>query len=70
MLLIERTSADSTNGQSPLRMLPSVTVNGITAHELTTTLGSALTWDAAGTTYVLAGSLPPGVLENALAALR
>lgn len=70
MLLIERTSADSTNGQSPLRMLPSVTVNGITAHELTTTLGTAVTWDAAGTTYVLAGSLPPAVLENALAPLR
>lgn len=70
MLLIEHKSVASTNGQGLLRALPSVTVNGVTAHELTTTLGSAFTWDAAGTTYVLAGSLRSGVLETALAALR
>src|SRR5262249_25321170 len=52
--LIERKTATSTTGHGFLDNQPSVTVDGVRAHELTTTLGSALTWHADGTTYVLA----------------
>jgi len=64
--LIERKTATSTTGHGFLDNQPSVTVGGVRAHELTTTLGSALTWHAGGTTYVLAGSVPSATLGRAL----
>jgi hypothetical protein len=33
-----------------------VTVNGIRAHELDTTLGSVIQWSRGGVTYTIAGS--------------
>ena len=36
-----------------------------TGHELATQLGTILTWDRAGVTYVLAGSVPSGAAETA-----
>src|SRR5579862_8477615 len=68
--LIERKADPSTQTQHALTLLPTVTVNGINAHELTTTLGTALTWQAQGVTYVLAGSVPAATLEHALPAVR
>src|SRR5262249_26124214 len=68
--LIERKPASSTTGHGLLDNQPSVTIGGVRAHELTTTLGSALTWHADGTTYVLAGSLPSATLERALSQVR
>jgi hypothetical protein len=45
-----------TEAQAPLASLPSVTVNGIRAHELDTTLGSVIQWSRGGITYTIAGS--------------
>lgn len=70
LLLIERKTETATRGGNALPFLPSVTVDGITAHELTTTLGTALSWQTAGITYVLAGSVPSATLEDALPAVR
>lgn len=70
IVLIERKTDASPRGQSAPAFLPVVTVDGITAHELSTTLGTALTWQAAGVTYVLAGSLPSATLESALPAVH
>lgn len=70
LVLVEHKTGTSTEGDNASAFLPAVTVDGIRAHELTTTLGTALTWQAAGVTYVLAGSVPPATLENALPAVR
>jgi hypothetical protein len=53
VFLLEQRKADK---GSPLSALPSVTVNGIRAHELDTTLGSVIQWSRGGITYTIAGS--------------
>jgi outer membrane lipoprotein-sorting protein len=45
-----------TGKDTPLSALPTVTVNGIRAHELDTTLGSVIQWSRGGITYTIAGS--------------
>jgi outer membrane lipoprotein-sorting protein len=71
IVLVER-AKDTTggNGGSPLAQLPAVTLDGVTAHELATQLGTVLTWDRSGVTYVLAGSLPPAAAEAAARTLE
>jgi outer membrane lipoprotein-sorting protein len=73
IVVVERAKdATGTNGgsASPLSALPSVSLNGITAHELSTQLGTVLSWDAGQVSYVLAGSLPSGAAEAAARALK
>jgi len=53
-----------------LRALPAVSLDGVTAHELATQLGTALTWKRNGVSFVLAGSVPPAAAEAAARALR
>jgi hypothetical protein len=55
---------------SPLDALPQVTIGGATGHELATQLGTVLTWDRAGVSYVLAGSLPSAAAEAAARSLK
>jgi outer membrane lipoprotein-sorting protein len=55
---------------SPLDQLPVVTLDGVTAHELATQLGTVLTWDRNGVSYVLAGSLPSAAAEAAARSLK
>jgi outer membrane lipoprotein-sorting protein len=45
--------------------LPEVSLDGITAHELSTQLGTALTWKRGDVAYVLAGSVPSAAAEAA-----
>jgi hypothetical protein len=42
-----------------------VSLDGVTAHELATQLGTVLVWRSNGTSFVLAGSLPPAAAEAA-----
>jgi outer membrane lipoprotein-sorting protein len=44
--------------------LPQVKINGITATELRTELGTILTFERAGTRYVLAGAVEPSAVET------
>jgi hypothetical protein len=55
---------------SPLDALPQVTIDGATGHELATQLGTILTWDRTGVSYVLAGSLPSAAAEAAARSLK
>jgi outer membrane lipoprotein-sorting protein len=52
-----------------LGALPTVSLDGVTAHELATQLGTALTWRKGGVSFVLAGSVPPAAAEAAARAL-
>ncbi len=68
--LVERAAEPSGSGSSQLSGLPSVSLDGVTAHELATQLGTVLTWQTAGTSFVLAGSLPADAAETAARAVK
>jgi outer membrane lipoprotein-sorting protein len=70
IVLVERAADTSAKSNGPLASLPTVSLDGVTAHELATQLGTVITWDRGGTTFVLAGSLPPAAAETAARALR
>ena len=74
ILVVERakdaTASAGTDKSGAMSGLPSVSLDGITAHELSTELGSALTWDNAGVSYILAGSVPTPAAEAAARALK
>jgi hypothetical protein len=63
-------TAASSGGGGALASLPKVSLDGLTAHELATQLGTVLTWQRDGVAYVLAGSLPPAAAESAAKAVR
>jgi outer membrane lipoprotein-sorting protein len=50
--------------------LPEVSLDGVTAHELATQLGTALTWKRGDVSYVLAGSVPTAAAEAAARNLK
>jgi outer membrane lipoprotein-sorting protein len=50
--------------------LPSVNVNGATGKELATALGTVVTFERAGVSYTVAGSVPPVAAENAARGLK
>jgi outer membrane lipoprotein-sorting protein len=67
--LVER-KADTSGAGGQLSSLPTVSLDGLTAHELATQLGTVLEWQASGTRYVLAGSLPAAAAEAAARAVK
>ncbi len=69
MLIVER-KADPAASNSMLTALPTVALNGLTAHELATQLGTVLAWQQGGRSIVLAGSLPPAAAESAARELK
>ena len=68
--LVERASDSSGAASSQLSGLPTVSLDGVTAHELATQLGTVLEWQGGGTRYVLAGSLPAAAAEAAARAVK
>ena len=68
IVLVER-ATDGKAAAGPLAALPTVSLSGTTAHELATQLGTVLTWDRGGVSYILAGSLPSSAAEAAAAAI-
>ncbi len=67
--LLER-KADASSSQGVLAGLPTVSLDGLTAHELATQLGTVLEWQSQGTSFVLAGSQPPAAAEAAARAVK
>jgi hypothetical protein len=49
--------------------LPSVSINGVTAHELDTPLGTVVTFDRNGVGYTVLGSVPSAAADMAARAL-
>ena len=69
--LVERkVDSSSTGSNGVLSNLPTVSLDGLTAHELATQLGTVLEWQSGGTSYVLAGSLPASAAETAARAVK
>jgi outer membrane lipoprotein-sorting protein len=68
--LVERASDSSGAAGNQLSGLPTVSLDGVTAHELATQLGTVLEWQGGGTSYVLAGSLPAAAAEAAARAVK
>jgi hypothetical protein len=69
IVLVER-KADGAGPAAALSVLPTVSLDGLTAHELATQLGTVLAWRSGGTSYVLAGSLPAAAAEAAARAVK
>jgi outer membrane lipoprotein-sorting protein len=70
IVVVERPKDAKQAAGGSLQALPSVTLDGVTAHELATQLGTILTWDRENVTYILAGSVPSSAAEAAARALR
>ncbi len=62
-VLESKLPADKQGSSSTLEGLPKVTINGSSASELRTALGTVLTFERAGVRYVLAGSNTPAAIE-------
>jgi outer membrane lipoprotein-sorting protein len=57
-------------GEKPPLRLPQVNIDGATGTELATALGTIVTFQRDGVSYVVAGSVPPIAAENAARDLR
>ncbi len=69
-ILVVEHKADSAKPAGMIAGLPSVALNGVTAHELATQLGTVIEWQQGGHSFVLAGSLPPTAAEAAARELK
>jgi outer membrane lipoprotein-sorting protein len=69
-ILVVEHKADSATPVGMISGLPTISLNGVTAHELATQLGTVLEWQQGGRSFVLAGSLPPAAAESAARELK
>ena len=68
-ILVFQHKAAADSGKSELR-LPTVNIDGATGTELATSLGTMVTFDRDGVSYIVAGSVPPLAAENAARGLK
>ena len=69
VVVVER-KPDASAKPNQLDQLPAVSLDGATGHELATQLGTVLSWDRGGVSYVLAGSVPTAAAEAAARSLK
>jgi hypothetical protein len=70
LVVVEHQSDTQNAGGGTLASLPAVSLGGVTAHELSTQLGTILTWRDGDVEYVVAGSVPQSAAETAARQLR
>jgi outer membrane lipoprotein-sorting protein len=70
IVVVERKADGAAQSSGMLGGLPTVALDGVTAHELATQLGTIVEWQRNGVSYVLAGSLPPAAAEAASRELK
>ena len=72
IVVVERKAHAASGGgpAEPLGSLPTVALDGVTAHELATQLGTIVTWQHGGVSTTLAGSIPAAAAEAAARELR
>jgi len=69
VVVVERKADGGSPGGGMTSSLPTVSLDGLTAHELATQLGTILDWEQGGVAFVLAGSVPPAAAETAARSL-
>ena len=69
IVVTEHTADSAKTAVSPLDLLPSVTINGATGHELVTALGTVVQYSSGGVAYTVAGSVTQSDAETAARAL-
>jgi outer membrane lipoprotein-sorting protein len=69
-IVVVENAQDAKAKPSQLGALPAVSLDGATGHELATQLGTVLSWDRDGVSYVLAGSVPTAAAEAAARSLK
>jgi outer membrane lipoprotein-sorting protein len=62
-VLQSKDTGGTADGDEPLAGLPKVTIDGASASELRTELGTLLTFERSGVRYLLAGSVTPAAIE-------
>ena len=67
--VLERPAGSGTSSTSPFGQLPTVSVAGVTGHELATPLGTIVTFDKGGVNYTIAGSVLPLAVATAAGGL-
>jgi outer membrane lipoprotein-sorting protein len=70
IVVVERKADTQQPSGGPSASLPTVSLDGVTAHELATQLGTVVEWQRGGTSFVLAGSLPSAAAEAAARQLK
>jgi outer membrane lipoprotein-sorting protein len=63
--VLERPAAAASPSSSPLAQLPTVSVAGVSGHELTTPLGTVVTFTKGGVNFTVAGSVTQMAAETA-----
>jgi len=61
--VLESKTSATDKSPSALEGLPKVSINGVSASELRTELGTILTFERSGVRYVLGGSVTPAAIE-------
>ena len=67
--IVVHEDATKAGESGPLDSLPTVSVGGVTGHELVTTLGSVVAFDQGGVSFTVAGSVTQADAESAARAL-
>jgi len=70
IVVVERKQDAAATTTGALDALPSVSLDGVTAHELATQLGTVLSWNTSGVSTILAGSIPVSAAESAARSLK
>ena len=69
VVVVERAADSQGSASGMLGSVPTVSIGGVSAHELATELGTVLEWQHGGVAFVLGGSVSPADAEAAAGAL-